>query len=246
MSTEAGLYGELAKYYDLLHAGKTYKEESQLLLELIPRYKKNSGNQLLDVGCGTGKHLDYLMQSFQCFGVDLNEKMLQIAKVNHPNVEFIQSSMIDMRLNQQFDILTCLASSISYVKTYENLAKTWESFVLHLNPGGVAIIQPWFNQKNYDVSFPSAVIYQDGNTKIAKMHTSVIKDGVNIFDQHYLISTNGEKVEYIRDHHELALFEPEKMLDIMRSVGLTAYFLDKESIGTNNLFKHGLYIGIKS
>jgi len=50
-------YGELAKYYDMIYAWKDYAKESRTLSKLIRHYKRASGSNLLDVGCGTGKHI---------------------------------------------------------------------------------------------------------------------------------------------------------------------------------------------
>ena len=57
--------------------------------------------------------------------------------------------MISLDLNKKFDIITCLFSSIGYVKTYANLEKSITSFAKHLKIGGVVIIEPWFTAETY-------------------------------------------------------------------------------------------------
>ncbi|GAG89663.1 unnamed protein product, partial [marine sediment metagenome] len=52
------MYKKLAKYYDLIYHWKDYEKEAHSVKDLIKKYKKSDGNKLLDVGCGTGKHLE--------------------------------------------------------------------------------------------------------------------------------------------------------------------------------------------
>ena len=66
------IYGELAKYYDLLYSFKDYKTEASKIIQLIAKYKKSKGDSLLEVACGSGHHLEYLKSKFSCMGTDLN------------------------------------------------------------------------------------------------------------------------------------------------------------------------------
>ena len=59
-SEKRGMYKELAKYYDLIYWRNDYKKELNTIRKLIKKYKMAEGNSLLEVACGTGKHLEYL------------------------------------------------------------------------------------------------------------------------------------------------------------------------------------------
>ena len=85
---EQSLYKELAKYYDLLYSWKDYQKESEKIIKLILKHKKSKGNNLLEVACGTGHHLQYFKDKFSCFGIDINEEILNVAKNKVPNVKF--------------------------------------------------------------------------------------------------------------------------------------------------------------
>ncbi|MFX1374204.1 MAG: class I SAM-dependent DNA methyltransferase [Promethearchaeota archaeon] len=93
------MYKELAKYYDIIYSWKEYKKEINRINKLIKKYKLSEGNKLLDVGCGTGKHLQYFKDNYLCTGIDLNNEMINIAKTNISNVTFTQANMIDFDLN---------------------------------------------------------------------------------------------------------------------------------------------------
>jgi SAM-dependent methyltransferase len=237
---EQMLYRELAKYYDKIYHWKDYKVETQKIKELIKQYKTSTGNNLLEVGCGTGHHIQQLQDEFRCTGVDINKEILKVAKEKLPNTEFIQADMISMELGRQFDVITCLFSSIGYVKTYSNLEKTLHSFHSHLCSGGVAFIEPWFTKGVYDVGRPSISIYKDDDLKIARVNISEIDGDVSVMDMHYLIAKRGEKVKHFIDRHELGLFGVDETLEIMKAVGFDAWYLSD-----GLMVNRGLYVGKK-
>ncbi len=235
------MYKELAKYYDLIYSWKDYKGEVSKIKELVKKYKKSDGNKLLDVGCGTGKHLEYLKDDFSCTGTDINAEMLDIAKENVSDVIFTLADMITLKLKDKFDIILCLFSSIGYVKTYPNLKKTIINFANHLEKGGVIIIEPWFTKDTYWVGHPGMTTYDGEDIKIARLNTAKLEDGLSVMEMHHLIVERNEDVKYFVDRHELGLFEIEKCLEIMAEAGLKTEFLK------DGLMKdRGLYIGIKS
>jgi ubiquinone/menaquinone biosynthesis C-methylase UbiE len=234
------LYKENAEYYDLLYHNKNYRKESQNISKLISKYKKTSGKELLDVACGTGNHLKYLHQRYKCTGLDLNKGMLDIAKKKVPSVKYVQGNMINFNLHKEFDIITCLFSSIGYVKTYKNLHKTLANFSKHLKKGGVVIIHPWFSKKNFPKGKPSIATYEGENLKISRVNSSCIKNNISIIDFHYLIAENNKPVKYTYGRHELGLFDIKKTLEIMKSIGLKTIYIE------NKLVKgRGLFVGVK-
>ena len=235
------MYKELAKYYDLIYSWKDYRKETDKIKNLIKKHKKSDGNKLLDVACGTGKHLEYLKENFYCTGIDLNEEMINVAKNNIMDVDFKTADMMNFNLNDKFDIINCLFSSICYVKTYDNLEKTIMNFKNHLKVGGVVIIEPWFTKSAYWVGLPSMTTYDGEDIKIARLNTTAIDKDLSVMEMHYLIVEKNKDVKYFIDKHELGLFETDKFLEVMKNAGFKAVFLK------DGLMKgRGLYIGIKS
>jgi ubiquinone/menaquinone biosynthesis C-methylase UbiE len=234
------LYTEFAKYYDLIYHWKDYKKESDALLKLILKYQKSKGKDLLEAGCGTGHHLQYLNKKFNCIGTDINQGILNVAKEKNKGVSFKRADMITMNLNKKFDVIISMFSSIGYVKTIENLEKTLQNLSKHLKKGGVIIIEPWFSPDKFISGKPRLVTYEEDNLKIARMNVSKRKGTVSILDFSYLIAEKGKDVKYFKDHHELGLFETKTTLDLMQKYGLKSKFLK------NGFMKdRGVFIGIK-
>jgi len=235
------MYNELAKYYDLIYSWKDYEKEANQINKLIKKYKKSDENELLDVGCGTGKHLHYFKDKFSCTGIDLNVEIIDIAKTNVSDVIFTQGDMINFDLKTTFDVIICLFSSIGYVKTYDNLEKTIMNFSKHLKSGGVVIIEPWFTKSSYWVGIPGMTTYDGEDIKIARVNTTSLENNLSIMEMHYLIAEKDKQVKYFVDSHELGLFEIDRFLEIINRSGFKAEFL-KDGL----MEGRGLYIGIKS
>jgi SAM-dependent methyltransferase len=234
------LYEKLAKYYDLIYHWKDYEKEANSIKELIKKYKKSGGNLLLDVGCGTGKHLEQFKDGFSCTGIDINNEMVEVAKKNVKDVIFYQGNMIDFNLKIEYDVILCLFSAIGYVKTYPNLEKTIMNFSNHLKKGGVFVIEPWFTKSIYWVGEPGMTTYDGKDVKIARVNTTRIEGDLAIMEMHYLIAERNADVMHYVDTHELGLFEIDKTLEFMVRAGLQSDYLE------NGLMKdRGLYIGVK-
>jgi len=234
------MYKKLAKYYDLIYHWKDYEKEADSIKDLIKKYKKSDGNKLLDVGCGTGKHLEYFEDEFSLVGIDINNEMVEVAKTKFKDAIFEQGDMIDFNLKTEFDIILCLFSSIGYVKTYPNLEKTIKNFANHLKKDGVLIVEPWVTKSLYRVGEPGMTIYDGEDVKIARLNSTKIEGDLSVMEMHYLIAEKDKDVIHFADTHELGLFETDKTLDLMEKVGIRAEFLK------DGLMKdRGLFIGVK-
>lgn len=231
------LYKNLAKYYDLIYHFKDYKKESAQIDTLIKQYKKSKGKKLLDVACGSGKHLQYFAKKYSCTGTDVNKSILNEAKKRLKGVKFKQGSMINSKFNEKFDVITCLFSSIGYVKTYDNLKKTLKNFYDHLNKGGIVLIEPWFSKDQLIKNHTSLQTYEDKLVQIARMTNMAINNNISTMNMHYLIGEHG-KIHSFKEKHEMGLFDKNKTLDLMKEVGFSAKYLSKK-IG------RGIFIGVK-
>ena len=234
------MYSELAKYYNLIYSGKDYDAEAKKIIALINKYKKTKGKKLLDVACGTGLFLKHLKNQFSCMGIDINPAMLDIALEQVTAVRYKQADMMDFDLNEKFDVVVCLFSSIGYVKTLKNLDKTISNFAKHLNPGGVLIIDPWLSKTEFQAGHLNANKYSDDNVVIVDMHTTSRKGNISTLNIDYLIGKKGAKVKHLSDVHELGLFSSEETISIMEKHGFKVKFYKKG-------LREGrhLYLGIK-
>jgi ubiquinone/menaquinone biosynthesis C-methylase UbiE len=234
------MFSKSAKYYDsiYLETGKDYAGEAEKVHGLIHMLKKTSGNSLLDVACGTGQHIVTLRKHYQVEGLDLDEKMLAIARAKFPDIPFHHASMLDFDLGREFDAVTCLFSSIGYVKTTPNLNRAIGNMARHLKPGGVLVVEPWISPEDWKSGKVHALFVDNTDFKLARMNISERKGNLAFFNFHYLVATD-TGVEHFTELHELGLFTQEEYMAAFRSAGLSTMHDGEGLIG------RGLYIGFK-
>jgi len=234
------LYTDIARYYDLIYSWKDYQQEAATIQRLIAKYKKSKGNDLLEVACGTGRHTHYFKDKFRVLGTDISAGMLSVARQSVKGARFQRADMVTLNLRKEFDVITCLFSSIGYVKTSADLKRTLLNFGRHLKKGGMVIIEPWLTKETFYEGRPQMTTYGDDHIKIARLNVSKVRGNISILEMHYLVAEKNKTVKHFVDRHELSMFEPQQILKFMRQAGLRARFI------RNGLMKgRGLYIGVK-
>lgn len=234
------LYRDLAKHYDLIYGSKDYRAEAQKLQELIKTHQRSSGNDLLEVACGTGNHLQHFLGEYRVVGTDLEEEMLNIARQKLKDVEFIRQDMTKLHLKKQFDVILCLFSSIAYVKTLSNLRKTIKGFANHLKQGGVVILEGWFEAKDFHSGHISTETFQSNDLKLSRTCYSTARSKVSTVDMHYIVARRHVGVSYFMERHEVGLFDHAEFLKIMEDHGLKSHVIQGGLTA-----RRGLFIGVK-
>lgn len=239
---EAGVYTKMtADVYDAIYSKKNYEAEAAALKGFIAKYKKSNGNELLDVACGTGLHLPYLTDDFAITGVDLSEEQLRGARKRLPNLTFLQGDMRNFDLHHQYDVVTCLFSSIGYMHTKEELEKAIKNMSSQLKPGGVMLIEPWLQPSVFDPDRPPHVEtgeLPDKQLKVTRTARNSLEGHISVLNMHHVVeSPNG--TEEFTEVHRLALYSAEEYQQAVEAAGLVPQYDEQGLSG------RGLLIGTK-
>lgn len=209
------MYKSLAKYYDKIYQDKDYKREVAIINNIL---KKNKAKTLLEVACGTGRHTEFLAKKYKVTGIDLNKDMLNLAKKRVKGVKFIEGDMKKFKLNQRFDAITCLFSSIAYIRTKKDLEKTFKNFYNHLNDKGILIFDTGFFKESFKDGYKHSVTYIDDNLAIARFGSSKRFGNKAKVSFRYLIRNRG-KYDFIKETHTIGLFSINEMKNILEKAG---------------------------
>jgi SAM-dependent methyltransferase len=196
-----------AHVYDLLYSFKDYETEAHDLAAMI-RERNAGSTSLLDVACGTGKHLEVLRANFRdVAGVDLDASLLEIARERLPDVSFTQADMRTFDLGRTFDAVTCLFSSVGYLRDDDELAEAVGRMAAHLAPGGVLVIDGWLRPDAWWPGMNVDALAESANGVAAARVARTWRDGDRtVLDMRYLIATAEEGFEQQQEVHELTLF----------------------------------------
>lgn len=216
------VFGNYARYYDLLYQDKDYVGESEFIHSLILTHAPKA-QSILELGCGTGNHGVLLAkEGYQIHGVDLSEGMLEKARdrlAQLPSslasqLNFSQGDIRLVRLKQKFDVVVSLFHVISYQITNEDLQAAFATVKEHLNPGGVFIFDVWYGPAVLS-DRPTVRVKRLENDEIfvTRIAEPVMYPNENLVDVNYQVFIRDKisnEVEQVKETHKMRyLFQPE-------------------------------------
>jgi len=227
-------YEHSAHLYDLMYVRRDYAttaEEIQTIAdELLP-----GAEDLLDVGCGTGRHLESLGNWYRGEGLDINPAMVEQTHARCPHIHVYENDMRSFEIDRSYDVVTCLFSAIGHVETAEAMRRSIERMAAHLRSPGLLIVEPWFTPESFWDGHLAANFQTESETKLAWMYRQYREGLMAVLDIHYLVGGEGQP-EYIRERQDLGLFTPQEMEDAFAAVGMEAHYRESD------VWNRGLYV----
>ncbi|HYU58390.1 MAG TPA: class I SAM-dependent methyltransferase [Actinomycetota bacterium] len=233
------MFDKTARFYDAIYSFKDYPAEAARVQEIVE--DRNPGaHTLLDVACGTGRHLEHLRERFAVEGLDLDPALLAVARERlGPDVPLHVADMVAFDLGRAFDAVTCLFSAIAYARTGENLARAVERLLAHTAPGGVVIVEPFFERSQWRWPEVHATYVDEPDLKIARMNRTAEPGETIVMEFEYLIGTP-KGIERATERHEVGAFTRGDYQAAFRAAGVEPEWTDD-----GLMEDRGLWIAIK-
>ena len=128
-------------YYHVLYKNRDDSEAQQFMTRLTDYINLESGDTILDVACGKGRHAMFLASlGFQVTGTDLSNNSIEFAsQFENENLQFLKH---DMRkpLDLQYDAVFNLFTSFGYFDDEKDDLLALQSFRNNLKNNGIGII----------------------------------------------------------------------------------------------------------
>ena len=230
------MFSRSARIYDAIYGFKDYPAEAERVHELIDE-RSPAASSLLDVACGTGKHLEQFQRwHSDIAGLDLDQGLFKIARERLEDVPLLEGDMTSFELGREFDVVTRLFSSIGYVGTVQRLNAAIATMARHMSARGVLVVEPWLTPDVWQVGRPHLLTVDQPDLKVARMTIAGRKDRLAIMDFAYLVATE-EGLQQFSERHEAALFTDDEYRRAFTAAGLTVEHDEHGLIG------RGLYLG---
>ena len=134
-------YDPFARVYDRhwgFFATDVYPVLDHLVLGELP-----GGCAVLDLCCGTGQLAAELSrQGYLTTGLDGSEAMIEIARKNAPDVEFVVQDARDIALPGRFSAVFSTFDSLNHVMSLDDLEQVFRSVFTVLEGGGYFRFRP--------------------------------------------------------------------------------------------------------
>ncbi|MBC5773751.1 class I SAM-dependent methyltransferase [Pontibacter sp. KCTC 32443] len=97
------MYDKIAKWWHDYHLNSDY---GLAQIKRAISYSSNRGSAL-DVGCGSGGRVikELVSAGFKVTGIDVSEKMIELARANHPDVDFLVQDISTWQTDQKHDLI---------------------------------------------------------------------------------------------------------------------------------------------
>lgn len=215
------VFGNYARYYNLLYKDKDYKAEALYIHKLIQKYCPGA-KSVLNLGCGTGNH-DFELAKFgyEITGVDMSSEMLAAANARCAATNsaialpcFKQGDIRTLQLNRTFDVVVSLFHVMSYQTTNDDLKAAFATVREHLSSGGFFIFDCWYGPAV--LSDPPVVRVkrlEDELIECLRIAEPVMHPNNNIVDVNYQVmitdKLTGRREQSLETHSMRYLFTPE-------------------------------------
>ena len=125
--------------YDALYHHRNDEQAHRQVDNILKHIPITSHFKILDVGCGKGRHLKYLSQNYDVYGLDLSFYLLNQFKSKDVNNQY-KVCQADMRSipfkRERFDLLCSFFTSLGYFETKEVNLDVLDQFMQLVKPGG--------------------------------------------------------------------------------------------------------------
>ena len=221
-STQAAPYSQSAPLYDLIYGGavrKNYAAESAHIDQAI-RARNPAAATLLDVACGTGRHLEHLRKRYTVAGLDASPDMLSVARQRLRGVPLHLADMRDFDLPERFDAVTCLFSSIGYLTTEADLRRAIAAMARHLAPAGVLVIDGWLRPDAWEDGHRMPLVQaEQGDTLVVRLTRSSRRGSLTTIEFHDLVHSPAG-IRYFVERHLAALMPTAAYVAAAEAAGL--------------------------
>ncbi len=219
------LYNELAEFYFEIEAQhRDIERDIDIVRSLL---LKKETPAILDLGCGTGEHLNQLKRyGVKCTGIDNSAAMLAVARKRFPrDIEFEDSDLRTFDYYSRFDLIMSLFGSMDYLIEDSDVDSLFWNTWRAMKPDGYGLFEVWNSYpirkiKSKPMSPVSQIKYEDkfisrhrGFNMLESGEKTVVK-----VDYRYEVQTK-EKTESYEDSHVMRAFSPEEIEAFLKQNG---------------------------
>lgn len=141
------------KYYALGYRWNT-EVECDFIESCLKAYGPAGAKRLLDIGCGTGRHLfELARRGYAMTGIDPTPEMVAHVKAQRdsagPSVNIVSGSLQQLSVSGQFDAAYCFMDTFRFLLANEDIVQHLQAVAARLSPGGLYLTDFWV-PRQYD------------------------------------------------------------------------------------------------
>lgn len=198
------MYKEFSKVYDEFMEYADYDMWYETVKAILAHHELE-GDNMLDLGCGTGEILLRAHNEYSCTGVDLSEGMLMRAseklRENGVEIPLIEQDMTQLDLGNHYDVIVSLFDTVNHLTSQKGLSDLFKGIKEHLTDDGIYIFDV-VDRAFMDEMFPGGV-FLDEREKMTVIweHEYEEEDGLDYINTTFFVEDeDGRFTRYIEDY----------------------------------------------
>ena len=223
------LYSNIAKYYDL--QDEDFLNEDLYFYE---KYTGESGNRILELGCGTGRVSLWLAErGYNVTGLDLSSTMLKQFhtklvqnKSIIDRVKIVQGDMSDFNLDEKYHLIIAPGRAFQALNDDEKVEKALLCIKKHIEQDGMIILD-FFNPDSFldeRYCFNEAVVFSkqvdDSLITMKYKCIHIDRDKQLVYSKYTIVhEKSGDSIELV-DENILKYYYLEQITSLMKRCGL--------------------------
>ncbi|GII02118.1 class I SAM-dependent methyltransferase [Planobispora takensis] len=241
---KANVYSaEVSEFYDLIYQGrgKNYAHEAAFVTELV-RARRPGAASLLDVACGTGKHLRTFRLTFdEVEGVELSPTMCAAARRKLPGVAVHEGDIRWFDTGRTYDAVCSLFGTVGYMAGTAELEAAVGRMAAHLPTGGVLIVEPWYFPDRFTDGHIAGDFVRGVDRTVTRVMRVARTTGSTVRQEAHWSVADTTGVHHFDQVQIFTLFEPADYIAAFRRAGCDVEYLESEDIGDGR----GLFVGVR-
>lgn len=207
------------------------EEDAKNLFDLIIKnVLLEKGSKVLDLACGAGRHsILFAKNNFNVTAVDISNNLLDVGRKTAEefklNINFVQSDLRKLNLNEKFHLIINLFTSFGYFETDDENGEVIKMASQHLVDNGYFVLY-FFNivylRKNLiPISYDKI---EDGIIKQERVIES------NRIVKNIIITRRGIEKKF---YESVRIFTKEELISFFKDNGLKIQFIYGDYLGNN-------------
>ena len=211
------LYSELAEYYfDIENFSRKFNQEVTFLHDIL---KKHRIKTVLDIGCGSGEHVNALQSlGYEISGVDISEQMVITAKKRFPHCKFEEADLLRYQSKTKMDGIICMFGTFNYLIEEELVGNSIKRIYDNLKPAGIAVFDIWNAEPVLKIKrkpiTPICTINSNGETVKRNRGFRITRTNIPVVEVNYIY--NVDKTE-VKDKHSMRIFHLQELKEKFES-----------------------------
>jgi len=211
-----------AELYDAVAdvTGRDFEAEARRVREAWQCVLAVRRPKLLDVACGTGRHLERFRDHADVHGADHSGAILRVASRRLPGVPLHEQRMETLELGDTLHVITCLLASIAYPLGEVRLHQALRRMHRHLRTDGLLVVEPGPSPDSVARLDASTLLFEMGGALVER-RTRFAPIGTELMLHHeYRMSSAGRRWT-LHELHEVTLRDLHDHRVAMERAGFT-------------------------